>query len=107
MFGESRKGSDTLQHAAHTCFPHRRDHDDIPEATFDLSRQDEDVLLVITHRKLQNRKAVVGVAAGWHTHLTILEDVLRSRTPGAFWRTFNPLENEYERRVTPDAERSR
>jgi hypothetical protein len=77
------------------------------EATFELSRQDEDVLLVITHRKLQNRKAVVGVAAGWHTHLTILEDVLRSRTPGAFWRTFNPLENEYERRVTPDAVSSR
>ena len=81
--------------------------DHFSEATFELSRQDEDVLLVITHRKLQNRKAVVGVAAGWHTHLTILEDVLRSRTPGAFWRTFNPLENEYERRVTPDAEPSR
>jgi hypothetical protein len=59
------------------------------------------------HRKLQNRNAMVGVAAGWHTHLTILEDVLRSRTPGAFWRTFNPLEEEYERRVTPDAEPSR
>jgi hypothetical protein len=36
----------------------------------------------------------------------ILGDVLRSRTPGAFWRTFNPLEEEYERRVTPDAEPS-
>jgi uncharacterized protein YndB with AHSA1/START domain len=82
-----------------------RDH--FSEATFELSPQGEDVLLVITHRKLQNRNAMVGVAAGWHTHLSILDDVLRSRTPGAFWKTFNPLEQDYDRRIAPDAEPSR
>jgi uncharacterized protein YndB with AHSA1/START domain len=77
-----------------------RDH--FSEATFELSSQGDDVLLIITHRKLQNRNTMVGIAAGWHTHLTILEDVLRSRTPGAFWSTFNPLEQEYEQRIAPE-----
>ena len=44
---------------------------------------------------------LVGVGAGWHTHLTVLEDVLRGRAPGAFWNTFNPLETQYEKLIRP------
>ncbi|HEX6494848.1 MAG TPA: SRPBCC domain-containing protein [Acidobacteriaceae bacterium] len=76
------------------------------EATFELSARGEDVLLVITHQRLSNRAAMVGVGAGWHTHLSILDDVLRGQTPAAFWNTFNPLEAEYEQRIPTDAERS-
>jgi uncharacterized protein YndB with AHSA1/START domain len=72
------------------------------EATFDLASRADTVLLVITHRRLDSRKTIVGVAAGWHTHLSVLEDVLSNRTPGAFWNTFNPLEAEYEKRIPPD-----
>jgi uncharacterized protein YndB with AHSA1/START domain len=73
------------------------------EALFELSPQEDAVLLVITHRRLPNRNAMVGVGAGWHTHLTVLEDVLRGRTPGAFWNTFNPLEAQYETLIPPNA----
>lgn len=72
------------------------------EVAFELSPQQENVLLVITHRRLGNRNAVVGVAAGWHTHLTVLESVLRARQPRAFWNIFSPLEAEYEQRIPRD-----
>lgn len=77
-----------------------RDHHS--EALFELSPQGKDVLLIITHRRLANRTAMVGVGAGWHTHLSVLEDVLHGRTPAAFWNTFIPLEAEYEQRISPN-----
>jgi uncharacterized protein YndB with AHSA1/START domain len=72
------------------------------EVTFELTPQGEDVMLVLTHRRLGNRGAMVSVAGGWHTHLGILLDQLEGREPRPFWSTFEPLEAEYERRLPPD-----
>lgn len=65
--------------------------------TFELRPQGDDVRLVLTHRRLPNREVMLSVAAGWHTHLDILGDRLRGRTPPGFWATHTRLEGEYDR----------
>jgi uncharacterized protein YndB with AHSA1/START domain len=74
------------------------------EATFELSPKDDSVMLVITHRRLGSRNAMVGVGAGWHTHLTVLDDVLQGRTPGAFWKALSSLEAQYEKLIPANAD---
>ena len=69
------------------------------EVTFELSPRGNDVLLVLTHRRLTDRKATIGVAAGWHTHLAVLIERLNGREPEAFWTTFERVESEYEKRI--------
>jgi uncharacterized protein YndB with AHSA1/START domain len=69
------------------------------EVTFELSPQGDDVLLVLTHRRLPDRTAMVMVGSGWHAHLAILLDHLSGREPRPFWSTHGRLEAEYERRL--------
>lgn len=70
------------------------------EVTFVLTPQDDDVLLVLTHRRLgDKRETLLSVAAGWHTHLGILMDHLRGKTPLPFWSVHSKLEAEYERKL--------
>jgi uncharacterized protein YndB with AHSA1/START domain len=71
------------------------------EVTFELTPRGEDVDLVLTHRRLGTREAMVSVAGGWHTHLGILIDVLNGREPPGFWSTHAKIEAEYERRIAP------
>jgi uncharacterized protein YndB with AHSA1/START domain len=72
------------------------------EVTFELTPQSEEVRLVLTHRRLPDRKGMVGVSSGWHTHLGILIDHLNGRAPRPFWPTLDRLEAEYERRLPAD-----
>lgn len=69
------------------------------EVTFELSPRGKDVFLVLTHRRLANRDAMVNVAGGWHTHLGILIDVLNDREPPGFWSTHAKIEAEYQKRI--------
>ena len=69
------------------------------EVTFELSPQGDDVLLVLTHRRLGDRAMMISVAGGWHAHLGILLDHLNGREPPPFWSTHARLEAEYERRL--------
>ena len=69
------------------------------EVTFELAPQGEDVLLVLTHRRLGDRATMLSVAGGWHAHLGILLDHLHGREPRPFWSTHTRLEAEYERRL--------
>jgi uncharacterized protein YndB with AHSA1/START domain len=73
--------------------------EDDSEVTFELSPQGEDVLLVLTHRRLRDRAMMVMVGSGWHTHLDILVDRLSGREPRPFWSTHAALEAEYEKRL--------
>lgn len=68
---------------------------DDSEVTFELAPDGDDVLLTLTHRRLSSKEAVLGVAGGWHTHLAILDDVLRGNPPRPFWRTHARVEAEY------------
>lgn len=55
--------------------------------------------LILTHRRLADRAAMLSVAGGWHTHLDILADRLAGRTPEPFWTTHERLEADYESRL--------
>jgi uncharacterized protein YndB with AHSA1/START domain len=72
------------------------------EVTFELTPRDGDVLLVLTHRRLGDRAAMLSVAGGWHAHLGILADRLEGREPRPFWSTHSRLEAEYEERLPAD-----
>lgn len=69
------------------------------EVTFELTPQGDEVLLVVTHRRLATREDMISVAGGWHTHLEILIDTLHGRTPPGFWTTHARVEDEYRRRL--------
>lgn len=75
--------------------------DDESEVTFELSEQGEDVLLVLTHTRLKDRRAMVSVSGGWHAHLDVLVDHLNGRTPKPFWSSYERLDSEYEQRIDP------
>jgi uncharacterized protein YndB with AHSA1/START domain len=68
------------------------------EVMFELSPQGKDVLLVLTHRRL-DRPTMLSVLPGWHAHLGVLEDRLREAEPRPFWTSFTRLEKEYAVRV--------
>ena len=68
------------------------------EVTFELTAQGNEVLLVLTHRRLADRAEMISVAGGWHTHLAILMDNLNERTPRPFWTTHARIDAEYRRR---------
>ena len=72
------------------------------EVTFELTPAGEDVLLVLTHRRLPDRPMMVGVATGWHTHLGVLVDQLEGRDLRPFWPSFEHWRTEYERRLPAD-----
>jgi uncharacterized protein YndB with AHSA1/START domain len=67
--------------------------------TFELSRRGDQVLMVLTHSRIDSREDLIGVAAGWHTHVGILVDRLAGRQPASFWPTQTRLEAEYEARI--------
>jgi uncharacterized protein YndB with AHSA1/START domain len=69
------------------------------EVTFELALRGRDVYLVLTHRGLADRKMMVSVSSGWHSHLAILGDVLNGKEPRPFWSTVTKMEDEYERRL--------
>ncbi len=70
------------------------------EVTYELTEQDGQVKLVLTHRRLSSREEIVSVCGGWHTHLDILVDVLQEKTPRPFWKHQTAIEAEYENRVS-------
>jgi uncharacterized protein YndB with AHSA1/START domain len=74
---------------------------DAGEVTFELTPKGENVLLVLTHRRLPDRKMMVSVSTGWHSHLAILTDVLNGDEPRPFWTTVTKMEAEYEKRIPP------
>lgn len=76
-----------------------RDGDDESEVEYRLSSEGDLVRIVVTHRRLKDDEAVLGVMGGWHAHFDILEDVLNDRTPRPFWKTHTALENEYKSRL--------
>ncbi|MEX1059546.1 MAG: SRPBCC family protein [Methyloceanibacter sp.] len=69
------------------------------EVTFELTPKGNDVLLVLTHRNLADRKMMVSVSSGWHSHLAILIDNLNGDEPRPFWTTITKMEAEYEKRL--------
>lgn len=72
--------------------------EDSGEVTFELTPKGRNVLLVVTHRRL-DPTGMASVGAGWHVHLGILADRLGECEPRGFWSTYLRLEAEYEKRL--------
>ncbi|WP_163272350.1 SRPBCC family protein [Chelativorans alearense] len=68
------------------------------EVVFELFPEGEEVLLVITHRRLADRGEMSNVAGGWHAHLGVLATVLEGGRAKRFWSRIPELEAEYQRR---------
>lgn len=76
--------------------------DDSSEVAFELIPQGEETMLIVTHRRLPNRKEQVSVGAGWHAHLGILIDQLNGQPRRPFWSTHAALETQYEELIPID-----
>lgn len=66
-----------------------------------LTEEGDRVRLVLIHRRLQPHE-LLSIAAGWHTHLDILEDHCNARAPRPFWRSHTALEADYAERLEVD-----
>jgi len=74
------------------------------EVTFELTPKDDQILFVLTHRRLGDDPEVLGsVAAGWHTHLAILLARLAGEVPPPFWSTHFGHEAAYARTIVKGA----
>jgi uncharacterized protein YndB with AHSA1/START domain len=70
------------------------------EVTFELTPQgDDSTQLVLTHRRLADRKETLSVAGGWHAHLDVLIDVLQGNKPQGFWTNLEAVEKAYETHI--------
>jgi uncharacterized protein YndB with AHSA1/START domain len=69
------------------------------DVTFELAPAGKRVLLTVIHRRLPDRSTLLKVAAGWHSHLDILEARSSNKRPKPFWDHWNQLHQEYDRRI--------
>jgi uncharacterized protein YndB with AHSA1/START domain len=72
---------------------------DETEVEFALTPKGDEVLLVLTHRRLPNRDELRSVSSGWHLHLAVLAERMRGEPLRPFWPRIEQLEAEYERRI--------
>jgi uncharacterized protein YndB with AHSA1/START domain len=78
--------------------------DGASEVTFELTSLSSDwTLLVLTHRRLADRAAMVGTAGGWHSHLRMLADRVAGTEPPAFWVVHMENDGFYDR-IFPDGD---
>lgn len=67
------------------------------EATFELTPQGNQVLLVLTHRATGgDLPYLADFASGWHTHLTLLIALLEGAPRPPFWSVHAQRKAEYE-----------
>ena len=71
---------------------------DDSEVTFELTPQDREVLLVLTHRTrgAEERGELSNYASGWHIHLLHLAALLEGAPRPPFWSLHAKLKAEYE-----------
>ena len=73
--------------------------------TIELEEAKDEVLLVLTHRKLPaGIGSRIGMFGGWHTHLHILGANLEGTTPPNFWTLYMQMEERYAKQLNPAAE---
>ncbi len=67
--------------------------------SFELEPQGEKVLLTVIHRRLPDRGTMLNVSAGWHMHLDVLATIAAGQQPKSFWKGWERLKEEYDRRI--------
>lgn len=71
----------------------------LSEVIIELREHGNEVLLVLTHERLPDRKDLLGVSGGWHTHLDVLVEILNGRPSQGFWGKLIRLNSEYPQRL--------
>lgn len=69
------------------------------DVSFELEPRGDQVLLTLIHRHLPDSATLLGVGAGWHTHLDVLVARTTGKEPEPFWDAWTRLRKEYERRI--------
>jgi len=69
------------------------------DVSFELEPKGDKVLLTVIHRRLPDRAMLLGVGAGWHTHLDVLVARAAGMEPAPFWDGMVRLRKEYDRRL--------
>jgi uncharacterized protein YndB with AHSA1/START domain len=67
------------------------------EVMFEIEARSDGAVLVLTHRRLEDRPEMIRVASGWFTHLLLLEDALLERERRPFWYHFALAQTEHEK----------
>ena len=67
--------------------------------TIELKPEGDEVLLTLTHRRIEDRGMRLNIAAGWHAHLDVLVSRVSGEAPPPFWDAWVGLKGEYERRL--------
>ncbi|MBV9286791.1 MAG: SRPBCC family protein [Hyphomicrobiales bacterium] len=70
------------------------------EVSFELEPVGDEVLLTVIHRRVPDRKMLIGVSSGWHAHLDVLVKRLKGETPPPFWDELTRLRQDYDRRLS-------
>lgn len=66
--------------------------------TFELEPSGSEVLLTVTHHRVEDRGVLLNVSAGWHAHLDILAARVAGKEPQPFWDSWAALKADYEKR---------
>jgi uncharacterized protein YndB with AHSA1/START domain len=69
------------------------------DVSFDLEPAGDAVLMTVIHRRLPDRRTLIGVSAGWHAHLDVLVARLSGKTLDPFWDSMTRLRADYDRRL--------
>jgi uncharacterized protein YndB with AHSA1/START domain len=69
------------------------------DVSFELEPKGNKVLLTVIHRRLPDRATLLGVGAGWHTHLDLLVAHTICKKPEPFWDVWSRVRKEYDRRM--------
>lgn len=67
------------------------------EVMFEIEPRKDGAVLVLTHRRLEDRPEMIRIASGWFTHLLLLEDAILSRERRPFWHHFSMAQREHEK----------
>ena len=67
--------------------------------TFEIEPSGKDVILTITHRRVEDPAMRLNVSAGWHAHLDFLAMRLAGDETPDFWSYWQALKAEYARRL--------
>ena len=69
------------------------------DVSFELQPKGAEVLLTVIHRRLPNRRTLLGVSAGWHMHLDVLVARATGKEPEPFWDNMMRLRKKYDRQL--------
>ncbi|MEP9350991.1 SRPBCC family protein [Xanthobacter sp. KR7-225] len=69
------------------------------EVLIELEPEGDAVRMVLTHRRLADRAAMLSVSGGWHAHLHLLAEVLADQPRSAFWTVLGPVAAAYDARL--------